>query len=202
MKGIFYKLLSHFSFANYSNSSRGNTRVATEPVQQNGVDRASRKSKDVTAYQIGDKLTGVVSGIEHYGLFVRLPNGESGLVFHNEICLPGEDISPRLGEQVSVVVIGFKPGRGLALSIRETRVKAAFDAFLKECSVGTAVSGTVKSVLDYGVFVNLCPGVAGLLHVSAIPNIHEYGKSSIGDPIRVRVVNIEEATQRVSLELL
>lgn len=161
----------------------------------------SRKSRDTTEYGTGMELTGVVSGIEHYGIFVRMPNGESGLVFQNAICWPGENITYSLGDKVDVMVVGFKPGRGLALSIRETRIAAAFEDYANTHRVGSTVQGQIKSVMDYGLFISLAPGVVGLLHVSAIPDIKLYGKSSIGEPINVCVVDIERNTRRVSLEL-
>jgi small subunit ribosomal protein S1 len=163
--------------------------------------RQPRKTRDTTEYAVGQELKGVISGIEHYGHFIRLPNGESGLVFHSEVCWPGENIVYSLGQKVVVTVMAFKPGRGLALSLREPRVKESFDQFVAECPVGTTVTGQVKSLMDYGVFITLAPGIAGLLHVSAIPDIHRYGKDSIGEDISVRVVDVDLTTRRISLEL-
>lgn len=170
------------------------------PVPQQPF-RRERKSRDETAYTVGQELAGVVSGIEHYGLFIRLPNGESGLVFHSEICWPGETIVPIVGEKVVVTVMAFKPGRGLALSLREPRVQATYEQFVSTYPVGSTVTGQIKSLVDYGVFITLAPGIAGLLHVSSIPNINVYSKESIGQDIAVKVMDIENATRRISLEL-
>lgn len=165
------------------------------------IKRNARKSRDTTEYALGEVLNGYISGIEHYGVFVRLPNGESGLVFQNEICWPGEHIEYAVGSRVKVLVLAFKPGRGLALSIRETRTQEAFDGFVRDFPVGASLDGQIKSVLDYGIFVNLVPGVCGLLHVSEIPNIQAYGKHSIGQQISVRVGSIDIDQRRISLEM-
>ena len=174
--------------------------VAFADSQQPGP-RHNRRSRDVTEYAVGMELRGVVTGIAHYGIFVRLPNGESGLVFQGEICWPGEAITYGIGARVNVLVMAFKPGRGLALSIRETRVKAAFTSFCDANDVGSTVVGQIKSLVDYGVFITLAPGVAGLLHISAIPDIRAYTKESIGQAITVRLVDIARDTRRISLEL-
>lgn len=160
-----------------------------------------RPGRESTEYRVGQELSGRVCGVMHYGLFVRLPNGESGLVFQQEICWPGEDFNYGLGEEVKVLVQGFKPGRGLALSIRATRAVEVFKSFVDAHPVGVTVRGYIKSVVDYGLFVMVAPGVYGLLHVSSIPNIHVYGKASIGQAIDVRVVNVEHTNRRISLEL-
>lgn len=176
------------------------------PVQQvseeHETKRKSRKSRDTTEFATGDVIEGQISGIEHYGLFVRLPNGESGLVFQNEICWPGEDVSHAVGDTVKVIVIGFKPGRGLALSLRAARAQEAFDNFVRDFPVGSRVDGTIKSVLDYGVFVTVAPGVSGLLHVSAVPSMKAYGKHSLGERISVRVTAVEVDQRRISLGLV
>ncbi|MFN5095834.1 MAG: S1 RNA-binding domain-containing protein [Limnohabitans sp.] len=160
-----------------------------------------RPSRESTEYRVGQEVKGRVCGVMHYGLFVRLPNGESGLVFQQEVCWPGEDFAYGLGEEVKVLVKAFKPGRGLALSIRATRTTEVFQAFIDSHPVGSVARGYIKSVVDYGLFVMLTPGVYGLLHVSSLPNIYVYGKASIGQPIKVQVVNIERANRRISLEL-
>lgn len=204
MKAFFSNVLSRLVSprveAHLATTSSAANVIAPDQQSQLSLSRRSRKSRDTTEYEIGTEISGVVCGIEHYGLFIRLPNGESGLVFQSEICLPGEDITYRLGDKVNVIAVHFKPGRGLALSIRETLTKAAFDGFIQDHPVGSIIQGHIKSVLDYGIFVTLAPGVAGLLHVSAIPDIHVYGKSSIGEPIDVRVDDIEISTGRISLE--
>ena len=194
--------LPHAQAEAQSNSFARSADLSTNgPKEQTAGSSRSRKSRDSTVYVVGTEIFGVVCGIEDYGMFIRLANGESGLVFDNEICWPGENITHRLGERVKVLVLSFKEGRGLALSIRETRVKASFEAFQRNQPVGSSVQGHIKTVLDYGIFVTLAPGVAGLVHLSEIPSMDAYGKSSLGQPIDVRVISIDQTTNRISLSL-
>lgn len=160
-----------------------------------------RHDKEATAYEIGDVLTGRVSGIHDYGCFVRLPNGESGLVLKHHVCWPGQKITVELGDEVFVRVISFKTGRGLSLSMRDARTQELFDEFVSTHGLRSVVQGQIKSVLDYGVFVTVAPGVYGLLHVSSIPNIELYGRASIGQQIEVQIVFIDATLRRIRLEL-
>lgn len=157
--------------------------------------------RDDTDYKVGEELDGIVTGAQPYGIFIRLPNGESGLVFKSEICWAEEDITYGIGHRVTVSVLGFKAGKGLSLSIRQAQTKEAYERFSNSHSPGEVVHGYIKIVLDYGVFVRLAPGVDGLLHVSAIPGVNEFSKSSIGKPIDVRVTAYDKTKMRISLGL-
>lgn len=159
------------------------------------------RSRQTTTYKVGIETFGLITGVSNYGLFIRLPNGESGLVFKNAICWPGENITHAVGDRVRVKVVGFKIDRGLALSIRDTRKDFAFNAFCQDFPVGTHLNGKIKGILDYGVFVTVAPGVVGLVHISGIPDMAVYGKESIGSTIDVSVLGIEYSPNRLRLGL-
>jgi small subunit ribosomal protein S1 len=148
---------------------------------------------------VGQELFGVVSGIADYGVFVRFPNGESGLVYTSEVCWIGEDVTYNMGDKIKVMVLGFKAGRGLSLSIKRATIPDAFDAFMKATPVESVITGRIKSIQDYGVFVTVSPGVQGLLHVSDIADISIFSKASIGNPLDVVVVAVEVERMRVRL---
>jgi len=176
--------------------------MSTLPFDANTGGRSQRRNnRETTEYHIGDELSGFITGIEHFGVFVRLPNGESGLVFKHEVTWPGEDITYGVGDKVNVLVIGFKSGRGLSLSIRQTRANQAFQEFVSEHKVGDTVVGKVKSIVGYGLFVTLRPGVFGLLHVSSMPDLRAYSRDSIGSSIAVRLVDINLPGKRITLEM-
>lgn len=176
---------------------------ATPPPAEGGggIKSPRRNNRETTAYAVGEEVSGYITGIEHYGIFVRLPNGESGLVFKQEVTWPGEDITYGVDDKVSVLVTGFKAGRGLSLSIRQTRSHKAFGDFVASHKVGDSVIGTVKSIVGYGIFVTLRPGVFGLLHVSSVPDIKAYNRDSIGRPISVRLLDINPDGKRITLEM-
>jgi small subunit ribosomal protein S1 len=181
-----------------AHSGDSTTRMGKKDVSQS---RIVQKHKETTAYGIGEVIEGRISGVHDYGCFVRLPNGESGLVFKEQICWPGENISVVLGDEVVVRVLSFKPGRGLALSMREVRTNELFDKFIASHGEASVLKGQIKNVLDYGVFVIVAPGVCGLLHVSSIPKIQIYGRASIGQFIDVKIANIDTEVRRIRLEL-
>lgn len=160
-----------------------------------------RRDKETTAYETGQVITGRISGVHEYGCFVRLPNGESGLVFRQQMCWPGQNISVELGDEVVVKILGFKTGRGLALSMREARTDELFDEFIASHGLGSKIQGQIKTVLDYGVFVIVAPGVCGLLHVSSIPHTQIYGRASIGQNIDVQLAGVDANQRRIQLEL-
>lgn len=176
--------------------------MSTLPFDGDAGGRPQRRNnRETTEYKVGDELSGFITGIVHFGVFVRLPNGESGLVFKHEVAWPGEDITYGVGDKVSVLVIGFKAGRGLSLSIRQTRANKAFQEFVSEHQVGDTVVGKVKSIVSYGLFITLRPGVFGLLHVSSMPDIRNYSRDSIGESIKVRLVDINVPGKRITLEM-
>lgn len=154
-----------------------------------------------TAWNVNDEVMGRVTGHAEFGLFVRLPNGESGLVFTNEVRWAGQNFVYEIGQKVKVVVTAFKPGRGLSLSIRKASIPAAFNTFLAAHATNNRFIGSIKAILDYGLFVTVSPGVDGLLHVSDLPDISIYGKSSIGQSLSVDVIVIDPVTMRVRLRL-
>lgn len=117
------------------------------------------------------------------------------------MCWPGQNISVELSDEVVVKILGFKPGRGLALSMRDARTDELFEEFIASHGLGTKIQGQIKNVLDYGVFVFVAPGVCGLLHVSAIPNIQIYGRASIGQNIDVQLAGVDAIQRRIQLEL-
>ena len=145
---------------------------------------------------------GVIASIVDLGYIVSLPNEESGFVHRSEVCWPGQRIRYEIGDKVKVMIIGFKPGRGLTLSIRRGKNDEIFKDFFVKYGVNSKFTGHIKAVKDYGVFVTVSPGVEGLLHISAIPNKTDYNRSSVGQPVDVVIVGIDPERRRLQLNLL
>jgi len=163
---------------------------------------SGRRQRDTTEYKKGDVLRGVVCGEVGYGFFVELPNGESGLVHRKEISWPEESFACAVGDSLDVFVLGFRPGIGLSLSFRRARCDVLFDAFCADHHVGEVLGAKIKSIMDYGVFAFVAPGVSGLLHVEDFPksDTYNYAKSKIGDDVLVRITVINGTDRRISLE--
>ena len=165
-----------------------------------GVPRTPRKGRDTTEYEVGEELTGFITGVKEYGYFVKLPNGESGLIFHSDVAFPGQDTVVAIGDKVRVVVVAFKPGRGLALSIRKAAVSDLYAEFFNDHHVGEIITGTIKSVVDYGIFVRLAPGIDGLLHINNLQDLRVRDRSRINEPIKVRIMAMDRNTRRIALD--
>lgn len=134
------------------------------------------------------------------GFIVMLPNSETGLVLRDEVSWAGYPVQYRKGEWVDVVVISFKPEKGLFLSIRRARSAERLKAIYETVRPGAVLDGKIKSVKDYGVFVSVGPGVQGLCHVSRIPDISIYGRHSIGQDVKVNVLSFDKVEERIQLE--
>jgi len=151
-------------------------------------------------YVRGQELSGWVIKVSPGGIVVRLPNKETGLVLRDEICWPGYPIKYKKGSWVDVVVTSFKPGRGLFLSIRRAKSKERIESIYKNLVVGSMVDGRIRSIKDYGVFISVGPGVQGLCHISQLKDISLFTNQSIGDHIKVRVIEFDRSTGRIQLE--
>jgi ribosomal protein S1 len=197
MKAFISKLLGRFSGKpTHGSSSAGDT----EGFGAQNLRSKFRRPIDFTAYEVNQDLQGLVTGFATFGLYIRLANGEAGVVFNDHISWPGEDISYQIDEVVAVRVLGFKKGRGLSLSIREVKADANHKNYAVLNAIGDTVSGRIKKVLDYGIFVTLAPGVDGLLHNSNNANYLDYSKSSIGLTIDVKIKARNDALLKITLE--
>lgn len=170
----------------------------TSPGGDGEVSVQSLKRK-TTSFTVGSELWGMVTAVREFGLFVTFPNKESGLVYWNEICWPCEKTTYRKGEEVAVKVIGFDPNRGLALSIKRARRREFFTDFCKKNKVGDIVSGHVASIMDYGLFIGLAPGIDGLAHIKNQTEEDAFVGLYVGDKLCVRIVSIDESTMRIGL---
>lgn len=127
-------------------------------------------SKAYEKYPVGKTVKGKVVSIADYGVFIELEEGLEGLVHISEI-----DWMPRpkhpskilaIGETVEAVVLkADKEERKLSLSIKQTK-SSPWELINQRYSVGQKISGKVKSLTDFGVFIGLPEGVDGLIHIS------------------------------------
>lgn len=158
-------------------------------------------------FKEGSKVTGKVSAITDYGVFVELAPGVEGLVHISEVSWTErvQDLHSRykVGDEIEVVILGIeKNERRMSLSIKRKDNdpwKAAFDKF----KPGDKVVGMVSNVTDFGVFVRIHPGVDGLVHVSDISWTDHIesprDRFKKGDSVEVVVLSVEEDKHRISL---
>jgi|GEM_PF-299757 len=156
--------------------------------------------------QPGDIRDGVVSSVVNFGSFVDL-GGMDGLVHVSELSWqhvshPSEIVN--VGDKVQVKVLEVDRDRErISLSIRQTR-EDPWDRFAREVTAGSVVDGAVTKTVPFGAFVSVSDGVEGLVHVSEIAVEHVASPElelSIGQPVRVKVTEIDMDRRRVSLSI-
>lgn len=149
---------------------------------------------------------GVVQRLTDFGAFVDL-GGVDGLIHisdlsWNRIKHPSEVVTE--GQKVNVKVLAFDREKNrISLGLKQT-MEEPWIAFSKNVNIGDIVEGTVVNLLDFGAFVRLKEGVDGLLHVSQISKDHVNKPSdvlSIGDKIKVKVIDINGDEKKISLSL-
>ena len=157
-------------------------------------------------YRIGDRITGTVRNLTDFGAFVEIEDGIDGLVHVSDMSWgrrvkhPSEVL--KKGDQIQAILTAIDiENRRISLSIKEFRPNE-WEQFAAALQPGDLLEGTVAKVAVFGVFVRLPEGLEGLMHVSET-DLPRGEKPSDhfreGDPVRVRVLRIEPAEQRIGL---
>jgi small subunit ribosomal protein S1 len=156
--------------------------------------------------QAGEHVTGCVTNITDFGVFVDL-GGVEGLIHISELSW-GRVVHPRqivsMGESVEVEVLDVSPERcRVALSLKRLQHNP-WTAIGAEVPIGKAFPAVITSVLSYGAFARLESGVEGLIHASEMPLAEGQAVKELlqeGQSIEVRVMHIDAAHQRMGLSL-
>lgn len=166
-----------------------------------------QKKKEIyTTLEKGNVLSGTVRQITNFGAFIDL-GGVDGLVHISELSWgrvkhPSDVL--KIGDQVKVEVLDFdKESDKISLSIKSTLV-APWDNVEKELNVGDIVTGKVVRLADFGAFVEIKPGLDGLVHISQISTDHiakPSEKLKVGETVKVKVLDINQADKRISLSI-
>jgi small subunit ribosomal protein S1 len=158
---------------------------------------------------IGSKIKGIISSITDYGLFVEVAKGVEGLVHISEISWSDRvnDLHKhyKAGQEIESVVVSLdKDNRRMSLSIKQLE-KNPWDTIAEQFTVGQTIKGKITNVTDFGIFVQIIPGVDGLVHVSDI-SWTEHIKSPTdlykkGDEVEVVITDINKAKKKISLSV-
>lgn len=157
--------------------------------------------------KVGTKVTGRISSITDYGLFVEIAKGIEGLVHISEISWTDRiaDLRDKFktGDQVEVLIVSLdKENRRMSLSIKQLE-KNPWDAITEKFKIGDKIKGTISNITDFGIFVQLMPGIDGLVHVSDLSwTEHIEHPADIykrGDEIEAVILNIDKDNKKVSL---
>jgi small subunit ribosomal protein S1 len=159
-------------------------------------------------HPVASKVRGKVKSITDFGLFVEVEEGIDGLVHVSDLHWTKKIKHPsevyKKGDDVDAVVLGIDvDNERISLGIKQL-TEDPWTAVPRRYPVGTRVRGTVTSVTDFGVFVELEEGVEGLIHVSQLSTERIDKPSSlfkIGDPIDAEVTTVDSREKRIGLSI-
>ena len=155
---------------------------------------------------VGDVVTGKVARITSFGAFIDL-GGVDGLVHLTELSHE-RNVSPKsvvtVGEEIEVKILDLNEEEGrVSLSLKAT-TPGPWDGVEQKLAKGDVVEGTVKRLTDFGAFVEVLPGIDGLVHVSQISHKRiENPKETlkVGQEVQVKVLEVNADAERVSLSI-
>ncbi|MCD8505417.1 MAG: 30S ribosomal protein S1 [Burkholderiaceae bacterium] len=158
-------------------------------------------------YPQGTRLFGKVTNLTDYGSFVEVEAGIEGLVHVSEMDWTNKNVDPRkvvtLGEEVEVMVLEIdEERRRISLGMKQCRPNP-WEEFAINFKRGDKVSGAIKSITDFGVFVGLPGGIDGLVHLSDL-SWTDTGEEAVrnfkkGDELEAVVLAIDTDKERISL---
>jgi len=182
---------------------RGNIVVSRRSVLED--QRAGQRAELIAGLTEGQVLEGVVKNITDYGAFVDL-GGVDGLLHVTDISWrrinhPTEALG--IGQTVKVQVIRFNPEtQRISLGMKQLEADP-WEGVAAKYPVGARYTGRVTNITDYGAFVELEPGIEGLVHVSEMSwtkkNVHPGKIISTSQEVEVEILDVDEEKRRISL---
>jgi small subunit ribosomal protein S1 len=160
-----------------------------------------------TRYPENTIVKGVITNLTDYGCFAELESGVEGLVHVSEMDWTNKNVHPSkivsLGDEVDVMILDIdEERRRISLGIKQCQ-QNPWDAFGSQHAKGDKISGTIKSITDFGIFIGLDGNIDGLVHLSDI-SWTEAGEDAVraynkGDEIETVILAIDSERERISL---
>jgi small subunit ribosomal protein S1 len=158
-------------------------------------------------YPEGARTTATVTNLTDYGCFAEIEEGVEGLVHVSEMDWTNKNVHPskivQLGDEVEVMVLDIdEERRRISLGIKQCQ-QNPWDAFGEQHAKGDKISGAIKSITDFGIFIGLDGNIDGLVHLSDI-SWNETGEEAVrnykkGDMIETVILSIDPERERISL---
>src|SRR6056297_111656 len=158
-------------------------------------------------YPEGSRVLAKVTNLTDYGCFAEIEEGVEGLVHVSEMDWTNKNVHPskivQVGDEVEVMVLDIdEERRRISLGIKQCQ-QNPWDAFAAEHSKGDRISGSIKSITDFGIFIGLEGNIDGLVHLSDI-SWNEVGEEAVrnykkGDEIETVILSIDPERERISL---
>lgn len=169
-------------------------------------EQQSLRTQKLREFEVGQIVTGTVARLTPFGAFIDL-GGVDGLLHVSEMSFarvksPEDVVHP--GDQVRVKVLRIDPDQGkisLSMKLEDTN---PWRSVSEQFHVGQIVSGTVKRLASFGAFVEVAPGIEGLVHVSQLSSGRVESPAAVvtpGDQVRVKILELKPEEERMSLSI-
>ena len=187
------------------NKKRGNVIISRRRHLES--ERQANKSKVMTTIVEGQTIQGIAKNITNYGVFVDI-GGVDGLLHITDmswgrVTHPSELI--KIGDSITVKVIGLdREHEKISLGIKQLS-NNPWDEVERQYPLNSTLTGKISSITEYGVFVEIAPGVEGLVHISEvswterITNLHRHFQ--VGKEVTVVVITLDKQNRRMSLSI-
>ncbi|MCX7074910.1 MAG: 30S ribosomal protein S1 [Methylococcales bacterium] len=160
-----------------------------------------------TRYPAGTRVSGKVNNLTDYGCFVEIEEGVEGLVHVSEMDWTNKNVNPgrlvQLGDEVEIMVLEIdEERRRISLGMKQCKSNP-WDEFAATHNKGDKISGKIKSITDFGIFIGLDGGIDGLVHMSDISWEAE-GEAAVrdfkkGDELETIILAVDSERERISL---
>ena len=159
------------------------------------------------AHPEGSKLKGKITNIADYGCFVEIHNGVEGLVHVSEMDWTNKNANPEklvaIGQEIEVMILDIDPERRrISLGIKQCQPNP-WTKFIDNHEIGEIITGQIKSITDFGIFIGLDDGIDGLVHLSDLSwtesgdlAVRNYKK---GDELKTILISADTERERISL---
>lgn len=163
--------------------------------------------KVAEALKVGSKIRGKISSITDYGLFVEIQKGIEGLVHISEVSWTDRinDLASKfkVGQDIDVLVVSMdKENRRMSLSIKQLD-KNPWESVAEQFKIGQKIKGTISNITDFGIFVQLMPGIDGLVHISDLSWTehidHPTDIYQKGQEVEAVILGIDKDSKKISL---
>jgi len=158
--------------------------------------------------RVGNNLEGIITGITKYGAFVEVENGIEGLIHLSDITWDEREKNPtallKKGQKIEYKILDVNlDSQRISCGLKQL-TEHPYEALKKKYPPGTLVEGKIKSIVSFGVFVEVEPGFEGLVHISEIPpdrtnQLEEY--YPIGAIVKTAVLKIDSNSKKISLSI-
>ncbi|MEB6319670.1 30S ribosomal protein S1 [Staphylococcus xylosus] len=183
-----------------------NNRVILSRKAVEALENAEKKDELLESLNEGDIIEGKVARLTNFGAFVDI-GGVDGLVHvselsHEHVKSPEDVVA--IGDSVKVKIKSVdKDSERISLSIKDT-LPSPFEAIKGEINEGEVIEGTVVRLTNFGAFVEIQPGVQGLVHISEISHSHIGTPGEVlqpGEKVSVKILSVDPENERISLSI-